>query len=189
LELPEVVVQALRRAQDAGFGLSCEPVAGALLATLAAAVPPRARVLELGTGSGVSLAWITHGLRGRADVSVISVERDERIARIAAASSWPAWVDLRVGDAVALLPGLGSFDLIFADAQGGKWIGLDLTVAALRERGVLVVDDMDPALHQEHEAAIDSVRRTLLSDGRLMTADLPAGSGLMVAAKREGSTR
>jgi predicted O-methyltransferase YrrM len=32
----------------------------------------------------------------------------------------------------------GRFDLIFADAQGGKWEGLDGTVAALRPGGLML---------------------------------------------------
>ena len=37
-------------------------------------------------------------------------------------------------DAEALLPELGAFDLIFADAPAGKWTGLDRTLAALAMR-------------------------------------------------------
>src|SRR5450631_1775884 len=47
--------------------------------------------------------------------------------------------DLRVGDALGVVGEGGTFDLIFADAQGGKWAGLDRTIAALRPHGLLVV--------------------------------------------------
>ena len=43
---------------------------------------------------------------------------------------------------VALFDELGQFSLIFADAPGGKWEGLDRTIAALEPGGLLVVDDM-----------------------------------------------
>ncbi len=57
----------------------------------------------------------------RTDVAVVSVDNDEQRISIARQASWPPWVDLRLDDAVRLLPELGRFDLIFADAEGGKW--------------------------------------------------------------------
>ena len=50
------------------------------------------------------------------------------------------------GDGAEVVGRLGQFDLIFADAPGGKIFKLRRTVAALREGGVIVVDDMDLAL-------------------------------------------
>jgi len=67
---PALVAAATSRARSAGFGLSCEPAVGRLLAVLAAHLPAGARVLELGTGAGVGTAWITWGLLPRTDVTV-----------------------------------------------------------------------------------------------------------------------
>ena len=64
IESPEVVEGACSRARDAGFELSCEPEVGALLSVLAASVPAGGRVLELGTGAGVGLAWVGRGRGG-----------------------------------------------------------------------------------------------------------------------------
>ena len=75
-ELPRLVRDAEERAARAGFTLSCEPLVGQLLACLVAGLPRHARVLEIGTGMGVGLAWITTGLSGRTDVEVVTVERD-----------------------------------------------------------------------------------------------------------------
>jgi predicted O-methyltransferase YrrM len=47
-------------------------------------------VLELGTGVGEGLAWITHGLGEREDVEVVSVELDERLHAAVSAIAWPA---------------------------------------------------------------------------------------------------
>jgi len=41
----------------------------------------------------------------------------------------------------------GRFDLVFADAPGGKLTGLDATIDAVAAGGVLVVDDMEPGRH------------------------------------------
>lgn len=40
----------MERARAAGFAYSCDPAVGRLLATPAAGVPERGRVLEIGTG-------------------------------------------------------------------------------------------------------------------------------------------
>jgi demethylmenaquinone methyltransferase/2-methoxy-6-polyprenyl-1,4-benzoquinol methylase len=111
--------------------MSCEPEVGALLAVLAAAVPTGGRILELGTGSGAGTAWLIHGLTARTDVEVVTVEHDQATAALAAQARSPTYVRMIVGDAVAVTTREDTFDLIFADAQGGKWEGLDVTIAAL----------------------------------------------------------
>ncbi|MFF1873507.1 O-methyltransferase [Kitasatospora herbaricolor] len=184
--LPAPVEAAVRLASEHSFPYSCERVAGELLAVLAAAVPSGGRILELGTGAGVGLAWITHGLAGRTDATVLSVEQDPDTAALAASAGLPSWVTLTTGDAEALLPGLGRFDLIFADAEGGKWSGLELTLRALADGGVLLLDDMDPARYElpEHHRSIAGVRATLAADDHLVLTDLPVGTGIVIATRR-----
>jgi demethylmenaquinone methyltransferase/2-methoxy-6-polyprenyl-1,4-benzoquinol methylase len=184
--LPELVAAATGRARSAGFDLSCDPSVGGLLAVLAAHLPAGSRILELGTGAGVGTAWIVSGLLPRTDVTVTTVERDPRTAQLAAQGSWPAFTDLRRGDALAVLRESGGFDLIFADAQGGKHEGLDLTIAALNPRGLLIVDDMTPVPHwpAELRARQAEVRRALLASSLLTSVELTCGSGVIVCARR-----
>jgi predicted O-methyltransferase YrrM len=183
--VPPLVAAATARASKAGFPMSCDPAVGRLLAVLAAQLPEGARVLELGTGTGVGTAWIVSGLLPRTDVTVTSVENDPRTAAVAAAADWPSFADLRCGDALEVLAEGGTFDLIFADAPAGKWEGLDRSVAALGPHGLLVVDDMtpEPDWTDSHRAATDRVRRALLSAPGLTSAELPAGSGVILSAR------
>ena len=186
MTVPERVRAAQQRAEQARFALSCEPAVGRLLAVLAAAVPPGGRILEMGTGAGVGTAWLSEGLAGRSDATITSVEVDPAIAAVARAGTWPPAVTLLVGDVLDLLAGLGRFDLIFADAQGGKWHGLDRTIAALRPGGLLLVDDMRPAAwsDDEHPSKTAEVRRTLLGHPELSAVELTWASGVIIAAKR-----
>jgi predicted O-methyltransferase YrrM len=79
----------------------------------------------------------------------------------------------------------GALDLIFADAQGGKWIGLDRTIAALRPRGLLVVHDMTatPEWTAEQHSNQDSVRQALLTSPLLTSMELDHGSGAILATR------
>jgi predicted O-methyltransferase YrrM len=180
------VAEAEKRAIRAGFTRSSDPGVGELLAVLACAVRPGGRVLEIGTGVGVGLAWIVEGLTGRADVEVVSVELDPGTAEVAAAASWPDFVRLRVGDILALYDEVGRFDLIFADAQGGKWEGLDRTIAALAPGGVLLVDDMTvgETAAEPLRAGIARVRNGLLSSTDLTAVEIGWSSGLILCTRR-----
>jgi predicted O-methyltransferase YrrM len=166
--------------------MSSAPEVGQLLAVLSAATPPSGRILELGTGCGVGLAWITHGLRARQDVEVISVEHDRDLAALAGAAVWPAFVTIAVGDAVSLLADLGGFDLIFADAEGGKWEGLDLTIAALRPGGHLLVDDMTPPkwLSDNHRVKTTDAKTRLMTDPVLTAVEIAWASGLILCTRQ-----
>lgn len=184
--LPELVAAARATAERAGFDRSCDDAVGRLLAVLAAAVPAEGRILELGTGAGVGTAWIVHGLAQRSDVEVVSVEADPQTAALAARHTWPRCVRFLLDDAVRVLPTIGTFDLIFADAQGGKWQRLDLSIGALRAGGMLLVDDMTPQHWWSGEQAThqDTVRRTLLQHPDLAACQLDCASGIILSVRR-----
>jgi predicted O-methyltransferase YrrM len=183
---PALVAAAIGRARSAGFPFSCDPDVGRLLAAVAAHLPDGARALELGTGAGVGTAWIVSGLLPRTSVSVITVEKDPQTAALAAQGEWPGFVDLRCADALDALTGLGTFDLIFADARGGKWEGRDRTIAALNPRGLLVVDDMTPTPQwtDEQHARQAETREALLTSPLLTSAELSCASGVILCTRR-----
>ena len=184
---PPGVLDARRRASDAGFELSSEGGVGALLAALAASVPVAGRVLELGTGAGVGLAWLVAGLRGRDDVEVVTVDTDPDLQGMTRSAGWPPFVRFELGDGAAQLAAgsLGRFSLIFADAPGGKLVGLADAIDALAPGGILVVDDMDLARHDDADlcAALTKVRVTLATHPELVTAELAFSTGVILATK------
>ena len=185
-EVPERVRMAEARSREAGFGLSCDAGTGALLAVLAAAVPPGGRILELGTGAGVGLSWIVDGLGGRDDVEVVSVELDPATAEVAAGLGWPDGVRVVVGDALAHVDRPERWDLVFADAQGGKWEVLADTVRSLRPGGVLLVDDMTPDafMDDEHRDKTAEVRAHLLASPELTAVEIGWSTGLILCSRR-----
>ena len=106
-ELPENVLAAYQRAARTGFRLSCEVDVGRPPAALAAAVPGGGRVLEIGTGAGVGLAWLVDGLGARQDVEVATVELDDAVRQTALSARWPPWVRFESGDGAEVV-GLAS---------------------------------------------------------------------------------
>ena len=139
----------------------------------------------MGTGVGVGSAWIVHGLGARSDVRVTTVDVDAQASVIAQSAVWPAFVTLRVADVLEVLDEIGRFDLIFADAQGGKWSGLERTIGALRPGGLLLVDDMTPPtwLDDAHRSHTERVRAKLLGDPQLTSVELACGSGMILATR------
>jgi predicted O-methyltransferase YrrM len=184
--LPEPVRLATERAERAGFSMSCAPAPAGCSPSWPAAVPANGRVLELGTGAGAGTAWITCGLQGRAEVEVVTVEIDAATAALAAQYLWPPWVRLLIGDAMEITRTAGSFDLIFANAQGGKWEALDTTVAALRPGAHLLVDDMTPGefADDHHARKTSEVRARLLDHPELTSIEITWSTGLILSIRR-----
>ena len=190
MSLPRTVADALERAERRGFAHSCEEGTGRLLRVLAAAVPEGGRILEVGTGVGVGCAWMVDGLGSRTDVEVISVENDPALAEEASSYDWPRYVRLVQGDVTELMPSLGTFDLIFPDAPAGKWTGLSRTIAALRLRGVLMVDDLIPKPEQpaEWNEYLTRTRDRLLSHAELVAVEINDLTGVVLAVRRYSPT-
>jgi predicted O-methyltransferase YrrM len=183
VNVPRAVAGAKRRAKDLRFTTSCQDEVGRLLSVLAAAVRSSGRILEIGTGAGVGLAWIVTGLRGRRDVEVISIEGDRRMAASASECEWPESVSLLTGDACEQLPELGTFDLVFADAAPVKYGDLGAMLGLLRPGGVLVVDDLcaTPTSTDQDLAQRSALRAALLCHPDLQAVELDWSTRVIVA--------
>src|ERR1041385_2671617 len=78
---PPAIVQAIQHDTTAqGFPMASESQAGSLLRTLAA-TKPAGSFLELGTGTGLSTAWILAGMDQHS--RLLSVDNDEVVQAIA----------------------------------------------------------------------------------------------------------
>ena len=119
-------------------------------------------------------------------MQVVTVDLEPAVQAVARAADWPDFVRFEQGDGAERAAALAPFDLVFADAPGGQLSGLDASIAALRSRGVLLVDDMDLSKHDDPElrAALKRVRGDLLADTRLVCAELEAASGMILATRR-----
>jgi predicted O-methyltransferase YrrM len=181
------VADARRRASELGFRQSCSDDVGRLLAVLAGAVPRNGRILELGTAVGVGTAWITSGLGTRGDVEVVTVESDERLSAAARRWSWPSHVTMVTADGRKAIETLGAFDLVFADAAPIKYGHMEAVLAALRPRGLLVIDDthIGSGAGETARERVETLRRFVSRHPELTSVELDWASGVIVASKSD----
>ncbi len=155
-----------------------------------AAAKPGGRLLELGTGTGISTAWLLDGMAQ--DATLISVDIDPRSQSVARKflGDDPR-LQLVTADAAVFLrqQAHASFDLIFADAMSGKYELLDETLALLRHGGLYVIDDMLPQINwpEGHAQKIPQLIADLARRPNLQLVTLAWSSGLIVAVRSSPS--
>lgn len=137
-------IEADTKALD--FKMASEPLVGSLLRTLAAS-KAEARFLELGTGTGLSTAWLLDGMSRNS--TLVTMDNDQTlldVARRHLGSDERLSIVCDDGDHfVQSLHSRGErFDFIFADTWAGKYRFLEETLAMLNRHGIYMIDDMQP---------------------------------------------
>ena len=141
---------ALTESEAAGLPeIAVAPNQGALLNLLVQAIGAR-RILEIGTLGGYSTVWLARALP--ADGKLISLEVSPKHAEVARRNVDNAGlsgvVDVRVGRALDLLPGIaaageGPFDLVFVDAdKPSNPDYFDWAVRLARKGSLIVIDNV-----------------------------------------------
>lgn len=169
-----------------GFTMPSELLTCSLLCTLAAS-KPSSNFLELGTGTGLSTAWLLEGMD--ATSTLISVDNNEQVQQIA---HQYLGEDLRLklvcadGEEWIKSNNQFKFSYIFADTWAGKYNTLNETLSMLETGGLYLIDDMLPQEnwpegHAEKAAAlIESLdQRTDITITKLNWA-----SGIVIAVKK-----
>jgi len=181
---PLVVETLLAEASKHGFDQSCAPATGALLRTLAAS-KPKGRLLNLGTGFGVSSAWLLDGMSDDAELWTVDIDH---AGSAVAKTHLDQRLRIIVEDAASFMQGahaLGQrFDLIFADAMPGKYEHLDLALNLLAIGGIYVVDDLSPTRGWTEGAALAAdLAKAIDADPRLVSLNLDWSTGHLLAVR------
>ena len=145
------------------FGMPSDMQTGALLRVLAAS-KPRGSFLEIGTGTGLGAAWLLDGMDEKS--TLVSIETSEEYQNIAKQHlGHDARLNLIVGDALTFIEAHAgnAFDLIYADAMPGKYIGFEHSLRLLKSGGILVLDDMlpQPNWPENHQANVDELLQAI----------------------------
>ena len=185
---PASLPAILARTHALAFPMPSEPRTGALLRVLAAS-KPAGRLLELGTGTGLSTAWLLDGMDAAATLTTVDTDPSvQAVARDILAHD--PRLTIVTEDAATFLrrqPPL-SFDLIFADAWPGKFEDLDDALALLKPGGLYVIDDMLPQDNwpEGHAPKVPALIAALSAKPGFRMISLAWSSGLVVLARQPG---
>jgi len=181
--LPLHYAEILEESEKLQFSMPSDLQTGILLSTLVAS-KPKGRFLELGTGTGLSLAWILDGMDELAEV--VSIENDENYLSIARKYfQHDSRVTLVNEDANQWILNNQQrrFDLIFADAWPGKYEKLNETLSLLKKGGFYVIDDMlsQPNWPLEHPQNVQRLIQELDQRTDIKCTKMNWSTGIIIA--------
>ena len=169
-----------------GFTMASDVLTCSLLRTLAS-TKPAGKFLELGTGTGLSAAWILDGMDK--DSTLTSIDNDPKFLEIAQSflgsdkrlqlicTDGGEWVNTNADQ---------KYDYIFADTWHGKYLLLDEVIAMLTKGGLYIVDDMLPQPNWadgHQEKASNLISRLEKREDLTLTKQVWA-TGIIVAVKK-----
>ncbi len=186
LEKPLGYDAILEESKEIGFGMSSDMTVGALLRVLIAS-KPKGNFLEMGTGSGLALAWMVDGMNSEATIT--SVDNNPELTAIAQRYfGVDSRVNIRCEDAEEWLANYEGeqFDLVFADTWVGKYTHLDTLLRQLKQGGFYVVDDMrkQPNWPEGHEEKVKNLLEVLDSQQHMEVVQLDWATGVVIAVKK-----
>ena len=186
LHPPQSLPAIEARTRELEFPMASEPRTGALLRALAAS-KPGGRMLEIGTGTGISTAWLLDGMDAAS--TLLSIDSDEHYQQVARdVLCLDKRLTLITADAAGFLWRLkhSSFDLVFADAMPGKYLALDEALALVKPGGYYIVDDMlpQPNWPEGHDQKAAALIEQLSQETRFQIVALPWASGIIVLVRK-----
>jgi predicted O-methyltransferase YrrM len=185
LNKPKGVEGIWKDSVTAGFTMGSDQLTCSLLRTLAAS-KASARFLELGSGTGLSTAWILDGMDQAS--SLITVDNDQsliEILRTHLGSDPRLEIVCADGDSFLQSQDGENYDFIFADTWSGKYRLLDKALELVRPGGLYIIDDMlpQPNWPDGHAAKVESLINCLDADCRFHVTKISWASGIILAAK------
>jgi len=172
---PTAVADLKLLGEKLGFEMPSDDAVGRLLRVLCRS-KPGGRFLELGTGIGLSLAWMIDGMNE--DARMISLDNDATLIETVGGIIKDSRVELikADGDEWLLTYSGPKFDLIFADTWPGKYRLLKETITLLAPGGLYLVDDMSPQTNwpEGHADKAANLKKTLLNYPGIVAVDVPS---------------
>jgi predicted O-methyltransferase YrrM len=187
LNPPAVLKNIEEETKSIGFTMGSDQQTGSLLRTLAAS-KPSGNFLELGTGTGLSAAWLLDGMDAQSRLT--TVDKNENHTAIARRFlGHDSRITFITMDGIAFIDSMRAqgrtFDFIFADMSPGKFEYLDETLKLLAPGGLYVIDDllMLSSWEETHVSKVYHLISTLEQKENLRITKLNWSVGLIIAAK------
>ena len=183
---PNTYTQISDETKLSGFDMASDGLTCSLLRTLASS-KCAGKFLELGTGTGLSTAWILDGMDENS--SLTSIDNDEKFIAIAnkylsndsrldlITIDGGRWIEENKGN---------QYDYIFADTWHGKYLLLNDVLAMLNKGGIYIIDDMIPQPNWpdgHDEKAIQLIEDLEAREDLFLTKQVWA-TGIAIAVKR-----
>jgi len=185
LNEPKSIQAIWNDTRAAGFTMASEPLTCSLLRTLAAS-KPGGRFLELGSGTGLSTAWILDGMDLNSRLT--TVDNDESLLSILRNNlGEDSRLTVACADGDDFLRSLCGqhFDFIFADTWSGKYRLTEEALALVSPSGLYVIDDMlpQPNWPEGHAEKVDHLITTLEQRSDFRITKMSWASGIVIATK------
>ena len=185
LNEPKSVPAIWADTRASGFTMASDPLTCSLLRTLAA-TKSSGRFLELGSGTGLSTAWLLDGMDSESHLT--TVDNDESLLTILKRHlGADPRLNVVCSDGDDFLRSLRGqhFDFIFADTWAGKYRLLDDALELLNPAGLYVIDDMlpQPNWPEGHSAKVSNLVATLEQLEGFRVTKLSWASGVVIATK------
>ena len=169
------------------FKMASEPLVGSLLRTLAAS-KAKGRFLELGTGTGLSTAWLLDGMCS--DSTLVTMDNDQTLLDVAhrhLGSDTRLRIVCEDGDEFvkSLFSSGEKFDFIFADTWAGKYRFIQETLDLLNRHGLYVIDDMlpQPNWPEDHPPKVESLLALLEKRKDFLITKMAWSCGVVICTK------
>lgn len=184
--IPAQYDRILAATRKLSFDMASDLQTGALLSTLVAS-KPGAKILELGTGSGLSTSWILQGMDERAHLTTI--DNNALLHEVATQNLADQRVNFVLTDGYQWLKAYKGeqFDFILADAMPGKYDLFEETFSLLKKGGIYFIDDMlpQPNWPAGHADRVESFIEMLGRRSDLILTKMNWSTGLIIIVKTE----
>lgn len=166
---------------------------GRVLSLLSHMIRPN-RILEIGTFTGYSALCLAEGLVPDGKLITLDVNEEfaEIINRYIGEASMQDKIELKIGDAANIIPGLKEkFDIVFIDADKENYsLYYDLVFDKVKTGGYIIADNVlwsGKVLEKNPDAettAIKEYNEKVMSDLRVENVLFPIRDGLMICRKK-----
>ena len=183
--LPKAYTEIDLATKASGFTMASDIQTCSLLRTLAAS-KPAGKFLELGTGTGLSTAWILDGMDAAS--TLVSIDNEAGFLAIAkdhlgqdarltlTLTDGGEWVENNLSQ---------KYDYIFADTWHGKYLMLDEVLEMLNKGGYYIIDDMlpQPNWPEGHDLKAIKLIEDLEKRADLVLTKQVWATGIVIAVK------
>lgn len=185
IALPKSYSEIKIDSEKISFSMPSDLQTGSFLRTLIA-TKIDGHFLELGTGTGLSLAWMVEGMSENANL--ISIDNSSEYQNIAKKHLQKSNISFVCEDAESwILNYKGKkFDLIFADAWPGKYVVLEETLNLLNSGGIYLIDDMLPQRNwpANHDKNVERLIQDLENRTDIQLTKMCWSTGLILITKK-----